>query len=641
MAYRNTRKEATHVFQKYIFDNALIGMLMLSSDGFVISCNREAEKLFGDHEKLTCKSFHDLFITDSSVDLKKLFGNRNENKNSNWENILRINQNNKEVIWVNVRLSRVTIASDGQQQILCQAHKITTPTNEDDDFEYYNNLLLELINNIPDNIFIKDVKSRFILANENVVRLMGADSPKALTGKTDSDFYPKKLAGKYRKDEMEIIESGKAKLNIIEQVIDRNHNRKWYSTSKLPLKNNNGEIIGIMGIGRDITLLVKEQKALRKAKHEAEKADKLKSAFLANLSHEIRTPLNGILGFSQFLSQYIPPDPKAQKYIDFILQNGKRLLHLISDIIDVSKIESNQLVIKKKLFSLNEIFRQMDQSVREELRLYDKTNITLKLELFFPDDESYIYEDDQRIKQVLHNLLLNAVKFTQKGTIDFGYRIAEEQLFFYVKDTGIGIKDEDCHAIFELFTQVDNSLGRQFEGAGLGLSIAKGLVTLLGGKIGVNSNYGKGSEFFFILPYVNKVPFHDLEKNDSAGLEQKKILFIGSHPETTEMLKSDPFLKNIHTDFAADKDACLKYFESEYKPELIICNMIHNKEWLQEQIRIYLKGHPESSLLLITDSRTNFLLNDIINDKRIETIKEPVNTYLLIEKIKLLLRNSG
>ena len=483
------------------FENAMIGMLIFSSENKVLQCNKEAKTLFSGIGALKGKSFNDLFIIDSPFEFKKLF--HINTPGPHWENIIRLRKENKEITWVNVRLDQIKNTDPNNPLILCQIQKFTSSDKLSDSFGYCDHLLVELINNIPDNIFIKDKESRFILANIHVAKIMGVNSPDNLLGKTDFDFYPKKLAQKYRKDELEILVEGKAKLNIIEQVVDKNHNRRWYSTSKLPLKNNNGEIMGIMGMGRDITQLVKEQKALRKAKHEAEKADKLKSAFLANMSHEIRTPLNGILGFSQFLLQYIPPDEKAEKYVDLILRNGTRLLQLISDIIDASKIQANQLEITNRLFSLNEVIIQLEHSARENLKLYEKSHITLNTELALPNDESYIINDDQRIKQVLHNLLSNAIKFTENGSIRFGYRLIKKQLYFFVEDTGIGINEKDFENIFNLFTQVDSSLGRRYEGTGLGLSIARGLVLLLGGKMGVNSELGKGSEFFFTLPYDN------------------------------------------------------------------------------------------------------------------------------------------
>jgi len=626
----------------YIFDIARIGMLILSPEGRVLRFNKEASRLIRQSNTLKGKTIHDLFIPDPKFNLVDWYKNSQANKKAFRENKWQIKTEKEEVQWATVHLNLIDDTDTDENLILCQFHEISTSGNPEDHSKDYNNLLFELINNIPDNIFIKDTESRFILANNCVARLMGARSPDELLGKTDYDFFPRKLAGKYRGDELEIIETGKAKLNIIEQVIDKSHNRNWFSTSKIPLKNDKSEIIGIMGIGRDITLLVKEQKALRKAKYEAEKADKLKSAFLANLSHEIRTPLNGILGFSQFLTQYIPPDPKARKYINFIMQNGKRLLHLISDIIDISKIDSKQLTITKKLFSLNELFRQLESSTLEELKLYEKTHITLKSELSLPDNQSYIYSDDQRIKQILHNLLDNAVKFTKEGNISFGYRVVGDLFYSYVKDTGIGIKDEDCLSIFELFTQADNSLGRQYEGAGLGLSIAKGIVLLLGGQIGVNSSYGKGSEFYFTLALDKKEPELTSDFINSKQFENKKILFLGISAETEKLFKSDPLMKETCLDIATNEEECLNLLKSSgYNPDLIICSFHQNEAWILEQVKRFIKNHPKLSLVFITNSRNNFFLKDFKESRRIETIREPVNEYLLIEKIKLLLRTNS
>jgi PAS domain S-box-containing protein len=618
-----------------LFELALTSMLIFSPEGRVIRFNREAAKAINQNTILDECSFHDLFVTDPKFDLTDWYKRAETLHDTHWGGVLQIKNQKDTIEWAYVQLNLLQTGTTGNRQILCQFNILPASENPDN---RYDNLLHELINNIPDNIFIKDTESRFILANIYVARIMGAESPKGLFGKTDFDFYPKKLASKYRNDELEIIETGKAKLNIIEQVIDKNHDRKWFSTSKIPLKNEKDEIIGIMGIGRDITLLVKEQKALRKAKYEAEKADKLKSAFLANLSHEIRTPLNGILGFSQFLAQHIPTDPKAQKYIDIIIQNGKRLLHLISDIIDISKIDSKQFTITKRLFSLNEMFRQLESSTLEDLKLYEKSHIRLKAELSLPDPQSFIFNDDQRIKQVMHNLLSNAVKFTKKGNISFGYKMFEESIYFYVKDTGIGIKDEDRLSIFELFTQADNTLGRQYEGAGLGLSIARGIIHLLGGKIDVNSSYGKGSEFYFTLPLDKKRPVSAPDKKDSVQIERKKILFLGLPLGLEDLFQADPVMKQTSVDIAQSEKECMNILKLPgYIPDLMICRLQQQETWIEDLIKDSLVNYPELSLILITNNKTNLLLKEFDDDKRVEAIRDPVNSYLMIEKIKLLL----
>ena len=337
---------------------------------------------------------------------------------------------------------------------------------------------------------------------------MGAESPEELFGKTDFDFYPKKLASKYRKDEVEIIESGKAKIDIIEQVIDRDHNIHWYSTSKLPLKDSNGRIIGIMGIGREVTRLIKEKKALRKAKIAAEKADQLKTSFLANLSHEVRTPLNGILGFSQFLKQVGTNNPKTDKYIDYIIHNGKRLLNLITDIIDISKIDAGQLRLSITDLSVDDLMNKLERSAMELLAGENKKEISLKLQVDGAEKSVMQSTDAQRLEQILRILISNAVKFTDRGTITLGYTLKAGVIEYYVRDTGIGIDPKDFSQVFERFIQADNSLSRQYEGVGLGLSIASELVRLLHGEIDLKSKVNKGTEFtvsFPLKPQFKKV----------------------------------------------------------------------------------------------------------------------------------------
>jgi len=369
------------------------------------------------------------------------------------------------------------------------------------EINYQNHLLHELINSIPDNIFVKDRDSRFFLANRSICEIMGACAVSELIGKSDFDFYPKKLAQKYRNDEITVMSTGKSMINIVEQVVDRDHNRHYFSTSKIPLRDNFGNIIGIMGLGRDITNLVKEKKALRKAKQAAEKADHLKSAFLANLSHEVRTPLNGILGFSQFLKKSSSGDPETSKYLEYIIRNGKRLLHLISDIVDLSKIESEQLTLNYKDFNLYDIMRKQEQVLHIMLDEENKKHLKTHLDVEEPLKEFMVCSDDQRVEQIISQLLSNAVKFTEKGSIRCGYSQSGDHVQLFVRDTGIGIEENEIPAIFERFSQVDNTLARQYEGAGLGLTIVHGLVHLLNGHLEVESTPGKGSEFLISIPF--------------------------------------------------------------------------------------------------------------------------------------------
>lgn len=371
-----------------------------------------------------------------------------------------------------------------------------------------NSLIQQLIDNIPDNIFVKDNNSKFLIANNWLSKIIGEKSPKTLIGKTDFDFFPKKMAEKYFNDELNILQTGKPLLNELEKV-PVNGKIRWYSTTKVPFYDKHGNIAGVVGVGRDVTKSVREKKSLEKAKKEAEIADKLKSTFLANLSHEIRTPLNGILGFSQFLRQKQHSEEKQNKYLDIILANGKSLLMLINDIIDISMIESNQLAIKKRAFKLNDLIDQLFTNYQYHIK-QKKLNIELIEHKHLAKGRDLIFSDDFRINQILSNLLSNAIKFTERGKIEFGYTTSGNNIEFYISDTGIGIKKEHQEEIFKRFRQGDESMTRNYGGTGLGLSISKGLVHLLNGRIWVKSELNKGSTFYFNIPYDT-----DFAENDA------------------------------------------------------------------------------------------------------------------------------
>jgi signal transduction histidine kinase len=258
---------------------------------------------------------------------------------------------------------------------------------------------------------------------------------------------------------------------------------------------------GMLGIAVDIS----EQKAIREeliqAKERAEESDRLKSAFLANMSHEIRTPMNGIIGFSQMISREGLSKEKRIKFGEIIQDQGKQLLVIISDIIDISKIEAGQLKIEKDVFSLNDMMSKLYDTF---VFLAEKESKRVKIIACngLPDDDAFLYSDHGRIEQILSNLLSNAIKFTEEGKIRFGYqKQGEEALLFFVQDTGIGLSPKEQRLIFERFRQVESSYQVRQQGTGLGLSISQGLVQLLGGDIWVESRKDKGSAFYFTIPF--------------------------------------------------------------------------------------------------------------------------------------------
>jgi len=267
-------------------------------------------------------------------------------------------------------------------------------------------------------------------------------------------------------------------------------------------------------------------KELVHAKEKAEESDKLKSAFLANMSHEIRTPLNGIVGFLQFINSDDLSTTRRQEYINIINNNTTQLLRIINDIVDISKIEAQQMTITPVPVNINELMNELWVFFIAYLQANNKGHVKLVLddnEMIVP---SIIYIDSVRLRQVLNNLINNAVKFTDKGYIRFGYRKSSpDVLEFVVEDSGIGLHQDQLEIIFERFRQadVDKSLQRVYGGTGLGLTISRSLVQLEGGKIWVESAEGLGSSFYFTIPYIPVLP------------EDVHIFETANHPSTEDI----------------------------------------------------------------------------------------------------------
>ena len=288
--------------------------------------------------------------------------------------------------------------------------------------------------------------------------------------------------------------------------------------------NTENVITHFVAVKEDITEKKKMQDDLILEKERAEKSDKLKTVFLQNMSHEIRTPLNGILGFSYLLNKdNLAPDV-VKSYATIIQQSGDRLLDLINNLIDISKIESGNLEVNLKEFPLHKLIHE----VSNQFKLVSASKkVPLNIHIGPELSERYIVSDPLKLHQILSNLINNAFKFTSAGCIEIGYSIKDEQIVFNVRDTGPGIPKEHLANIFDRFYQVDTSMTRGYEGSGLGLSICKGLLELLNGRIWVESEDKKGTTFYFSIPFKEGSEHKKPEKQtDLAPITRYKTILI-------------------------------------------------------------------------------------------------------------------
>ena len=359
--------------------------------------------------------------------------------------------------------------------------------------------LSSAIEQTVDSIVITDRDGTIEYVNHAFEDLTGYASEEAV-GKTPRILKSGTKDQNYYKELWKTILSGKV---FREEVVNKKKNGDLYDEEITisPIFNQNKTITHFIGTGVDITRRKLAEKELIEAKNKAEESDRLKSAFLDNMSHEVRTPLNSIIGFSELLADPFFEDQKNE-FIQSIITSGNNLLGVISDIMDISKMESGEIKIRNSQINVQKFI-----SIVKEQFAFQVECKKLELNLNYPDkvEETVVFADSERLKQIFNNLMSNAIKFTKIGSIEIGYQPKGEMVEFYVKDTGIGIPVEYHDKIFESFRQVEAGNSHKYGGNGLGLAISNNLVELMGGKIWLESDpdsnrEGKGSVFYFTLP---------------------------------------------------------------------------------------------------------------------------------------------
>ncbi len=335
----------------------------------------------------------------------------------------------------------------------------------------------------------------------------------------------------------------------------------------------------ILSIARDITDRKKFENELIRAKNKAEESDRLKSAFLANMSHEIRTPMNAIVGFSNLIQVRDLTKNELKKFSSIIKINSEHLLSLINDIVDISKIEANQVKIVEHEFNLNHMLDDLYLVMLSELNNRENNQVEFTIEKGLKDDDADIMMDEVRLRQILTNLITNAIKFTERGHILVSYTAdSQDGLKFAVEDTGIGIPENMQSKIFERFMQVELGSNKTYGGTGLGLAIASRLLELMGGNISVSSKPAEGTTFYFSLPYlpVLKRSQPVIKKNEQKAdgtWKGHRVMVAEDDPTSIELFDNIFKGKGLQPLFARNGIEALELFHSTPEIKLIFLDI--------------------------------------------------------------------
>ncbi len=395
------------------------------------------------------------------------------------------------------------------------------------EIEHQRAFLRQIIDMCPNYIFVKDRGGRFTLVNRALAEAHGLEAQEML-GKTDSDIGMSDAeASAYHRDDLEVMDGKREKIIQEESHTDSHGRQLWMHTVKRPLAGDDGFATHVLGVSNDVTLHKQVEATLQKARTAAEAANQAKSEFLANMSHEIRTPLNGIIGMSE-LCLDTDLSREQREYIETVKLSADGLLNVIDDILDFSKIEAGKLELDPAEFNIRDTIDAVLKTLA--LRAHQK-HLELLCEIC-PEVPHAAIGDANRLRQVLLNLVGNAIKFTERGEVVVTARIEPEQttdlvVRFSVRDSGIGIAPDRQRQIFNPFVQADTSTTRQYGGTGLGLTISTRLVTMMGGRIWLDSEVGKGSEFHFTLRLQQ--PMSEAQSDWSAALhtlQDTKVLVV-------------------------------------------------------------------------------------------------------------------
>lgn len=552
--------------------NSLPGLFyVISTEGKFVNWNKNLETVSGySYNEMAEISPFDLFAGEDKLNIKKNIIQVFSEGNASAEAFL-ISKNQTKIPYY---FTGKKITIDDQIFLSGLGIDISTQKTNEEKLLKSENMLQTVLDNFPGVVFWKDRQSNYMGCNQSFATGAGLKSPDEVVGKTDFEMpWASTEAINYLKDDKDVMECGNGRMHIIETQHLSDGQVVWLDTSKFPMLDSSGQVIGVVGVSNNISTLKmaeqelvntnkelvfqneekekraaeliiankeltyqneeKEKRAaeLMIAKDKAEASDRLKTAFINNISHEIRTPLNGILGFAPFIVQPDTTIEEKDEYLEILNFSSNRLMNTITDIMDISLIISGNIKVRPQPIDISSLLTNVFKHFQEPCK---KKNLGLKLH--FPDnaDHFILNTDEEMLRKAVSQLVDNSVKFTKEGNITLGFELINNEIEIFVKDTGTGIEKDSQVRIFENFMQENVANTRGHEGSGLGLSIAKGMIQLLGGKIRLESTKNLGTTVFLTLPN-NTSAAYSKSKNLTKAIKVvgKPIILIAEDDDSS------------------------------------------------------------------------------------------------------------
>ena len=546
-------------------------IISINSDGIILSWNNASEKIFGYKvSEMIDKNLERIMGVQDAVSHRSgLKRQKNDDK---------IKLINKSIETIGVRkdgtkfpidLNVSSWVVDNKKYYTGIIRDITDRKKAEDE----NNKLSTVVAQSANTIMITNINGKIEYTNPRFTEVSGYTSKEVL-GKYPSILKSGKHTKEFYAELWKTIKSGGIWKGEFQNKA-KNGRMFWERVTITPILNNEGKLTNFLSIREDVTLQKKAEKSLRRALNKAEESDKLKTAFLANMSHEIRTPMNGIIGFSEFLLKNDLSDDKRKEYASIVIESSKRLLTIVNDILDISKIEAGAIQLNYESVNINKLLDDLYLFYQPKSQTY---NLNLICKKGLGNNKSVIEIDKTKLNQVLTNLLSNAFKFTKEGSIEFGYELVEGFLQFYVKDTGSGIAKSLKNKIFDRFFQETRNLNKLSSGTGLGLAISKNFIELFKGEIWFTSSE-LGTTIYFTIPYIKKkkplTTTFIKEIQDEDNVKNKEITILVAEDEEYNMMYIDVLFSktNFKTIKAINGKQAVELFKKHPEIDLILMDI--------------------------------------------------------------------